>query len=607
MQFFDEQDRSRKQSRLLFCLFALAVLSLLVVTHLAFFGLSLFLDGNATTTKHSDAIYWWADGAILLTIAGASIYRWSSLRRGGIIVAQELGGELVDISEGQRYVQAINIVEEMAVAATTPAPSLFILKNEQGINAFAAGSSPSNAVIALTQGAIDTLDRDELQAVVAHEFGHIVNRDIRINFQMMSLLFGIEFIALVGRHAMSVIGGSRYRRRSSNQGKGTLVIAVIGGILFLFGSIGAYFAKLIKLAVNRQREYLADATAIEFTRYPEALATALTKISQHRTGGRVLHQNTSAMAHLFFYRPLGSWSGRGTHPPLADRVARLGYQLDALQDSLAAKLVTPVAHKTQSSGKIASSSLLGEAHQRLASLSPSLLTAAHSPSLAALLIPAILIQRAATANGGVITQPEALTTGLDQSALSCLHELTTSLQSTGPTSLLALTEITLPTLKQLPDAAQQKLRSQLQLLMAQTENPQAFQWCLAVLVEHYLQQQPPQRPSVRSTRRLKAPLSLVIWSFFTLGETSVELESEIVALCSETLGFDIAQREATPIEFSHFLHAIERINTATPLIKRNLLNLLERLAKADSVSTQGETDMLKSLSIVWDCPLKVSA
>ncbi|MEQ3697447.1 MAG: M48 family metalloprotease [Pseudomonadales bacterium] len=604
MQFFDEQDRSRKQSRLLLCLFALAVLALLTVTHFAFYGISIYL-ASVESSQQPFAIYWWADGAILVAIAGASIYRWLTLRRGGIIVAQELGGELVDISEGQRYVQAVNIVEEMAVAATTPAPSLFILKNEQGINAFAAGSTPSNAVIALTQGAIDTLDRDELQAVVAHEFGHIVNRDIRINFQMMSLLFGIEFIALVGRHAMSVVGASSSRRHRSNQGKGTLAIAVIGGVLFLFGSIGAYFAKLIKLAVNRQREYLADATAVEFTRYPEALATALTKISQHRTGGRVLHQNTSGMAHIFFYRPLGSWSGRGTHPPLADRVARLGYQLDALQDSLAAKLVTPAAHTTQSNGKIASSSLLGEAHQRLSALSPSLLTAAHSPSLAALLIPAIVMQRAAATHGGPVMQPEALTKGLDQSALSCLNELTNSLQSTGPASLLALTEITLPTLKQLPAAQQQKLRSQLHVLMEQAQQPQAFQWCLAVLVEHYLQQEPPHRPSVRSMKRLKGPLSLVIWSFFTLGETSVELEHEIASLCTETLGFDIAKREATPIEFSHFLHAIERINCATPLIKRNLLNLLERLSQADDVSTQAEIDMLKSLSIVWDCPLKV--
>ncbi|RMA80155.1 M48 family metallopeptidase [Umboniibacter marinipuniceus] len=603
MQFFDEQDRSRRQSRLLLSLFALAVLALLAVTHFAFYGMMLFVD-NANTSEQGVAIYWWADALILITIAGASFYRWLTLRRGGIIVAQELGGELVDINDGQRYLQAMNIVEEMAVAATTPAPSLFILKNEQGINAFAAGSTPSNAVIALTQGAIDNLNRDQVQAVVAHEFGHIVNRDIRINFQMMALLFGIEFIALIGRHAMAVVGSSRPRRNSSS-GKGTLAIAVIGGVLFLFGSIGAYLAKLIKLAVNRQREYLADATAVEFTRYPEALATALTKISQHRTGGRVLHENTSAMAHLFFYRPLGSWSGRGTHPPLADRVARLGYQLDALQDALAEKLVSPPVQKTRSDGKVASSSLLNEAHQRLAGLSPSLVAAAHNPSLAAILIPAIVIQRATSSNGSQVSPPEALTQGLDQSALSCLNELTANLETTGPSSLLALTEITLPTLKQLPPSEQRKLRKKLKQLLEHAEQPQAFQWCLAVLVEFYLEQEPPHRPSIRSMRKLKGPLSLVIWSFFTLGETSTQLQDNIAELARNALGFDIAKREATPVEFSHFLHAVQRINCATPLIKRNLLNLLEKLAQADNVSTQAELDMLKSLSIVWDCPLKL--
>ena len=218
----------------------------------------------------------------------------------------------------------MNVVEEMAIASGTPTPPVYLLEQERGINAFAAGFTPSDAVIGVTRGCAEQLDRDQLQGVIAHEFSHILNGDMRLNIRLMGVLYGILVIGLIGTFLLrsSFFAGAGRRRSRDNS---ALAIAAIGAAVMAVGFIGSFFANLIQASVSRQREFLADASAVQFTRNPRGIAGALEKIAKLATGSRVAHPNASEASHLFFSQALagGLQSLFATHPPLAERIRRL--------------------------------------------------------------------------------------------------------------------------------------------------------------------------------------------------------------------------------------------------------------------------------------------
>jgi len=213
----------------------------------------------------------------------------------------------------------------MAIASGIPCPPVYLLDDEKGINAFAAGDRPDNAVIGVTKGCLDALDRDELQGVMAHEFSHIFNGDMKLNLRMMGLLHGILLISIAGNMLMrsvSLRAGRRYHRRSKNNAKGTVFILCLGLALFLIGSVGVFFARLIKAAVSRQREFLADAAAVQFTRNPHGIAGALKKIGGLVRGAQLHSPKAEEASHLFFGNAFkGRWFA--THPPLIERIRRI--------------------------------------------------------------------------------------------------------------------------------------------------------------------------------------------------------------------------------------------------------------------------------------------
>ena len=240
------------------------------------------------------------------------------LSRGGASVARALGGtEIHGDSQDPLHRRLVNVVEEMSIAAGVPVPDIFVLESESGINAFAAGLEQSDAAVAVTRGALERLSRAELQGVIAHEFSHILNGDMRINQRLMGFSFGILVLALAGRWMLR----SMHFAPRSRDNKGSIAI-VLGIALAVIGSIGVFFGRLIKAAVSRQREMLADASAVQFTREPEGLAGALKKIGGYTT--EFTSTEAEEVAHMLFGR--GSRAFRGwfaTHPPLLDRIRAL--------------------------------------------------------------------------------------------------------------------------------------------------------------------------------------------------------------------------------------------------------------------------------------------
>jgi Zn-dependent protease with chaperone function len=323
MDFFASQDAARKKTGLLLFYFALAVLSIIIAVYIAI--ASFFIYQENGTGQFSPNLIWDLElfgavaGMTLLVVISGSLYKISVLRSGGAGVAEMLGGKLIPVSsKGFLEKRLLNIVEEMAIASGVPVPPVYLMEKEKGINAFAAGFTPDDAVIGVTRGTLETLNREELQGVVAHEFSHILNGDMWLDLKLVGLLHGILLIALIGR---SVLRGSSRSRGNKNSGGAVL----FGLVLLLLGYLGVLFGKLIKSGVSRQREYLADASAVQFTRNPYGLAGALKKIGGLTAGSLVNNSKAEEISHMFFSNGLkASWIGAfSTHPPLFDRITRL--------------------------------------------------------------------------------------------------------------------------------------------------------------------------------------------------------------------------------------------------------------------------------------------
>ena len=266
-----------------------------------------------------------ATGSVILL---GSLFKIYALREGGAPVARSLGGRLVegnttDLAERR----LLNIVEEMALASGTPVPPVYVLDNERGINAFAAGYAPGDAVIGVTRGAIDHLDRDQLQGVIAHEFSHVLNGDMRLDTKLMGTLHGILLLALIGQILMQIVGNggaSRVQPDDDKKDNGAMAFFLMGLALYAIGYIGVFFGRLIKSAVSRQREFLADASAVQFTRNPEGIAGALKKIGGLSEHGLVKSPGAEEASHMFFGEAVPSISSLMATPPAAGRNASSG-------------------------------------------------------------------------------------------------------------------------------------------------------------------------------------------------------------------------------------------------------------------------------------------
>lgn len=316
MNFFERQAAARRASVRLVLLFALAVLCIVVAVD--FVVWALIASREDATPAHALAGVVFSTVLVVAVIVLGSLYRIASLRSGGAAVALELGG--VPVPEQTRDPQLRrlrNVVEEIAIASGVPMPAIYVLEREAGINAFAAGYAPADAVVAVTRGALDRLNRDELQGVIAHEFSHVLNGDMRLNIRLMGVLFGILLLAVIGRKILEHV-------RFDSRDKGAGAIMAVAFAALVVGYIGLFFGRMIKAGVSRSRELLADASAVQFTRQTVGLAGALKKIAGLREGAKLERRGEAEeISHMLFGDGVGLSGLFATHPPLMQRIQAL--------------------------------------------------------------------------------------------------------------------------------------------------------------------------------------------------------------------------------------------------------------------------------------------
>jgi Zn-dependent protease with chaperone function len=316
MNFFAHQEQARRQTRRMLVLFAFAVAAIVVAVDVVV----LFAMGLDSAGRAGGGVNWGGIATLSFLIVAAilcgSAYRIATLRGGGSAVARQLGGTEAAAGSGNfAYQRLRNVVEEIAIASGVPVPEIFVLEDEAGINAFASGYAPADAAITVTRGALDKLTREELQGVIGHEFSHVLNGDMRLNIRLVGVVFGILVIATVGRKIAEISG----RGRSRDSGG----VVMFGLALLAVGYIGVVFARWIKASIARQREFLADASAVQFTRQTSGISGALKKIGALIEGSKLASSNAEEVSHMLFSDGIGYSALFATHPPLRERILRL--------------------------------------------------------------------------------------------------------------------------------------------------------------------------------------------------------------------------------------------------------------------------------------------
>jgi Zn-dependent protease with chaperone function len=332
--FRAQQERSRRLSAVLVLFFILMVgiISAILGTLAAFFLTEQPPDRIVFDPTHAAFFA----VIVMAAIFAVAFFKIVAFGGDGARVAESLGAEEVtEDTQNPFKKRYLNIVEEMAIAAGLPRPRAFVIKHEQGINAFAAGGSPERAAIGVTHGALAKLNREELAGVVAHEMAHIANHDTRLNMRLMGMVFGLVVLYTLGRIALR---GAFLSRRGSRDNRGVAAMLAIGLALAVLGSLGVLGGRILQSAVSRKREYLADATGVQFTRNPQGLANALKKIGATAAGSHVDNGHAEEVRHMFFAQATGSFVGLfSTHPPLHARIRALDPQFDPATDPIYVK------------------------------------------------------------------------------------------------------------------------------------------------------------------------------------------------------------------------------------------------------------------------------
>lgn len=319
MNFFTHQDKARSTTRKLVLLFICAIAVLIGATSLLVVTLLTFTEDKTGIDVVGSETFLYVSVGVIVVVGLGALFRMMQLRGGGRAVAEAMGGRLVNVSSHDAHERKIlNVVEEMAIAAGLSVPPVYLIEDE-AINAFAAGYHQVDAVIGVTRGCIVQLSREELQGVIAHEFSHIFNGDMRLNIRLMGLLYGIMVLGIIG---YVIIRGTRFSSSRNKKGGG---LVLVGFGLVVIGYGGTFFGNMIKAAVSRQREFLADASAVQFTRNPGGIGGALKKIGGYGPGSRIKSADVSEISHMLFGEGLSAgFTGLfATHPPLAERIRKI--------------------------------------------------------------------------------------------------------------------------------------------------------------------------------------------------------------------------------------------------------------------------------------------
>lgn len=565
----------------------------------------------------------WVTISTILVIGGNSWMKLQALNQGGAVVAQELGGRLLlpEMAVSPQEKQLINVVEEMAIAASIPAPFVYILDSESGINAFAAGSNPKNAVIGVTRGCLDQLNRDELQGVIGHEFSHILNGDMKLNMQLIGALHGILFIYIFGRLLTYI------RSRDSN------AIAYLGFGLMLIGGIGHFFGRLIQSAVSRQREFLADASAVQFTRNPEGIASALAKIEGNMYRSYIGAPYAEEMSHLFFGTALNSnWFADwfATHPPIRHRIQRVeaywqrnASRLPASKLTAGRSLAQPPSETEMAMG-FAGASVMPDAvtdatvpnaatqlrpsempAPKWLSQVPEPLRSIQDEQTAVALIYALLLD---TQNVAVRTIQENGLRKVEAAVVDTVLQLRSAVETLNPRFCLPLIDAVMPVLHQSSADRCQHILKTVQALAKVDGRWSLFEFAVYTILRERLQigvSAEPQ-PAKSSPDQIWSDCLVVLSAIAHAGATKPDVGA--YAFRSGVYQLPDAKQQIipdTPVasQIGHLKQSLDRLKLADSKSRQNLMSACSYTVMLDSTVTQSEIELMWAIAIMLDCPL----
>lgn len=663
MDFFERQHQAKKKTGVLVFLFCVSVLLISLLNHLlvaTVLGASSVREEKMEfeTTAYTDPVL-----AVLVftgtfaVIGMAGLFRRVQLSGGGSSIAAMMGGRLVNMATTDPDERKLmNVVEEMAIASSVAVPEVYVMEGEEAINAFAAGYTLDDAVIGVTEGCMRKLSRDELQGVIAHEFSHILNQDMKLNLRLVSVVFGLIALAVIGRVLLRIgfySSHGRSRRSSENGGGGgALAIGIIGLGLMVTSGLGILMGNLIKSAVSRQREYLADSSAVQFTRNPEGLAGALKKIGALSGGSRLLSTpNAEEASHMFFGNALSrSWfSITSTHPPLLERIQLLepsfdgdfsgvrfdqppprrqsaprktsaGIPIPGMGDALGQALPPVImglaaAGQVQVSSAAAVADSIGNPTQQhidfaaalLASLPEAVRAAAHDTHDACALVFALLLDP----KGGPVRKKQLGQVDKlfgEQMAKTTL-KLSGEVATLDPRAKLPVADLAIGALRRMAREQFDSFTHLLEALAAADEQIDLFEFSLSKLVirhlePHFLKERK-KVAQVYSLKRLDHECSVLISSLAcTAGSDDETIKMAYDAgaahLASAT---ELNQLPPTECGIHELDQALVALVGVGPKLKRQLIETAAATVSADGYLQIQEAELLRAISDSLDCPM----
>lgn len=643
MDFFARQAATRRLSRWLVALFVIAVIvvvvavNAVVLTVVATVGPEspdllapgVVVPDGRWLSQHPVAVLF-TTLAVLGVIGIASLYKSSALGAGGSVVARSLGGEPVaaDTTDPLRR-RLLNVVEEMAIASGVPVPEVYVLEHETGINAFAAGHNPANAAVAVTRGALVNLDRDELQGVIAHEFSHILNGDMRLNTRLIGLLFGLLVVAIIARMVLRHVprgGGGR-------KGGGALAAIVLAALaIMILGYVGLFFGRLIQAAVSRSRESLADASAVQFTRDPGGLRGALVKIGALTSGSRLVDADAEEVAHMLFAP--GVRRLLGTHPPLVERIRAIDPQFEPAEfERVRAQMLAAVSRREPQAEPPAQPAAArrlrdllgasvvvapdtvarlvgnpGTAHVRLAeeiriSLPPGTASALERPDQAAALLLALALDEAGEAR---IAQLELIKSELGEAIRDAVTDWLPVVHALVPAQRMPMLLQLFPALHRLGQRERRRLLDALGGLLRRDDRMSVYSYALHKLAQVQLRDDLEPRARFRQLTLDAAHGDLQV-VFSVLARNGHDDHAAALRAYEAGMQHLLPRHRpyyAPPQNWPALLDkALDRLDRLMPAAKELVVEALLRTISTDLRMTVEESELLRAICASLHCPL----
>ncbi|HEU4778729.1 MAG TPA: M48 family metallopeptidase [Steroidobacteraceae bacterium] len=630
MDFYARQEAARRTTRWLLAAFLVSVaLVVIAVDAVVAFAIAAADPGASPVNAVVGSSV-----VVLGIICGASLFKTLSLRAGGGTVARSLGGTRIERNTGDIALKRLhNVVEEMSIASGVTMPEVYVLENEDGINAFAAGNSPADAAIAVTRGAAARLKRDELQGVIAHEFSHILNGDMRLNVRLLGWTFGLLAVAIVARVVLQSSPGTGGRSRKD--GAGALMLAALAAMVL--GYIGVFFGRLLQAAVSRHRERLADASAVQFTRNPVGLSGALLKIAGASAGSRMVSPETEEVAHMLFAAGLPRLFA--THPPIEERLKALDPSFRASElTALAAQAASdserqraedagrapgpgPDAARASGFSPVTERGVRGHAPHDIAALAGTIASEnVRYAETARVAIPeglrnfvdsadharALMLAVLTSKNPMVLTEQRTiLDTAYGAEFTGRVFGLRPLAESLTPALRLPAVQQLFPALRRLSPAERQRLRNVVIQLAKSDSRIDVFECCLIMLLAVSLDDLESGAPHGNASLMQEMPAIHTLFAVLAAQGSSDEARTRQ----AYEAGISVVLPERRPAygqvdQWPNALaEALGRLSDLRPIAKKVLIEGLVRCIAHDQKLSVEEGELLRTVCAVLHCPL----